>query len=797
MSDMDDVINEFLVESYENLEQVDLDLLALEEDPRNRSILDRVFRTVHTIKGTCGFLDFVKLESVAHAGENLLDMLRDGTLSLTPEIASGLLAMVDAVRKILAEIEANKSEGSGEYGELVERLHALQNNPGAPAAAPAAAASDPEPVDASPIVAETDDASIDVMASAADPVADEVEAVAPVASAAAAPSASATPSAPASSEAPSNSPVAAGVMESDEAAAKREDGSRGVADSTIRVEVSLLDKLMNLVGELVLARNQILQYTVENEDSTLLATSQRLNIITTELQGMFMKTRMQPISTVWNKFPRIVRDLAQICGKKVRVEMEGRETECDKTLIEAIKDPLTHVIRNSVDHGIETPAARREAGKPEEGVLFLRAYHEGGSVNIEIQDDGAGLNVDRIRQKALERGLISAEEAATMTDRVAAGLIFRAGFSTAEKVSNLSGRGVGMDVVKTNIEKIGGKVEIQSNQGVGTTLRIKIPLTLAIVPALTVTSGSERFAIPQISLVELVRIEPERIKEAIEDVQGAPVYRLRGRLLPIVYLNEQLRLAVPDEEKPKAMNIVVLHAENKSFGLVVDEVNDTQEIVVKPVGNHLQGISVFAGATIMGDGQVALILDVMGLAQRAKIVSEVRDVATDDDNSESESQYRSTDSQTLLLFQSPDDGRMAVPLSSIARLEEFKQDTIEYAGSGQVVQYRDQILELIRLTDVLPERRAVMRSTPDDDDSQTMHVLVYRHGEKSVGLVVEKILDILDTELRIRGKASRPGVSGTAVIRDRVTELLDLEAVIRRADPTFFEEDTVAEEVLA
>lgn len=794
MSDMDDVINEFLVESYENLEQVDLDLLALEEDPRNRSVLDRVFRTVHTIKGTCGFLDFVKLESVAHAGENLLDMLRDGTLSLTPEIASGLLAMVDAVRKILAEIEANKTEGAGEYGELVERLHALQTNPGGPAPAPAATDEVIEAVAIEAEAAATEGVATEGVATEATAPASPLAAAGPPA---AEPEAAAPAEPAAATSAPANSPVAAGVMEADEAAAKREDGGRGVADSTIRVEVSLLDKLMNLVGELVLARNQILQYTVEHEDSTLLATSQRLNIITTELQGMFMKTRMQPISTVWNKFPRIVRDLAQICGKKVRVEMEGRETECDKTLIEAIKDPLTHVIRNSVDHGIETPAARREAGKPEEGVLFLRAYHEGGSVNIEIQDDGAGLNVDRIRQKALERGLISAEEAATMTDRVAAGLIFRAGFSTAEKVSNLSGRGVGMDVVKTNIEKIGGKVEIQSNQGVGTTLRVKIPLTLAIVPALTVTSGAERFAIPQISLVELVRIEPERIAEAIEDVQGAPVYRLRGRLLPIVYLNEQLRLAIPEDEKQKAMNIVVLHAENKSFGLVVDEVNDTQEIVVKPVGNHLQGIPVFAGATIMGDGQVALILDVMGLAQRAKIVSEVRDVATESDTADGESQYRASDSQTLLLFQSPDDGRMAVPLSSIARLEEFKQDTIEYAGSGQVVQYRDQILELIRLTDVLPERRAIMRSTPDEDESQTMHVLVYRHGEKCVGLVVEKILDILDTELRIRGKASRPGVSGTAVIRDRVTELLDLEAVIRRADPTFFEEQTIAEEVLA
>ena len=413
------------------------------------------------------------------------------------------------------------------------------------------------------------------------------------------------------------------------AAEQAEARGSAVSDSTIRVDVGLLDKLMNLVGELVLARNQVLQFTSQSADSAFLATSQRLNLITTELQGSVMKTRMQPIGNVWSKLPRVVRDLAAACGKEVRLEMEGKETELDKTIIEAIKDPLTHIVRNSVDHGIERPETRVERRKPAEGCLKMRAYHEGGQVIIEITDDGGGIDCERVKQKALQRALITPEQAARMSDHEALYLIFLPGFSTAEKVTNVSGRGVGMDVVKTNIERIGGTVDLQSQPGKGTTLKIKIPLTLAIIPALIVTSGGDRFAIPQVSLLELVRLEVEQASQQIEFIHGAPVYRLRGQLLPFAYLNRELRLNDADDDglKPsvEATTIVVLQADGHPFGLVVDEINDTEEIVVKPLGKQLKGVASFAGATIMGDGRVALILDVLGLAQRAGVVAEVRD----------------------------------------------------------------------------------------------------------------------------------------------------------------------------
>ncbi|MCA8960207.1 MAG: chemotaxis protein CheW [Planctomycetes bacterium] len=764
---MEEIIREFLIESHENLEQVDLDLLALEENPNDREILNRIFRTVHTIKGTCGFLEFHKLERLTHVGENLLDRLRDGTLDFEPDIANALLAMIDATRTILAAIDETQAEGQEEYPELIARLEELQSGTRS------------EPPKATTITAETAGPVSEV------PADEPAPSVVPAAVQAIEIDLACDDEAP-TAVAPERKPETATST-----GAKR--GS-GVGESTIRVDVGLLDKLMNLVGELVLARNQILQHTSHQEDSGLLATSQRLNLITTELQELFMRTRMQSMATVWNKYPRVIRDLAKACGKSVKLEMEGKDTECDKTLIEAIKDPLTHVLRNCVDHGIE-PSERRVAnGKSAEGTILLRAFHEGGSVIIEVSDDGGGLNTERIKKKAVERGLITPEEAEEMTERAAQGLIFRAGFSTAETVSNVSGRGVGMDVVKTNIARIGGKTEIHSVFGEGTTLRIKIPLTLAIVPALTVTSCLERFAIPQLSLVELVRIEAHQVETAIEFIQGAPVYRLRGRLLPLVFLNEVLGKR-PIDGEPHPLNIVVLQADAKTFGLVVDEVNDTQEIVVKPVGKHLKGIPVFAGATILGDGRVALILDVLGLALRARVLSEVRDHGPEDGGESSSKSSRSEERETLLIFSSPDDGRMAVPISKIARLEEIPVESTECTGSVEVVQYRGQIMPLFHVSSLLPERRSVYRSDPADE-SEHRQVLVYRLGAKSVGLVVERIVDIVAADIDTRGSSTRHGVLGTAVIQDRVTELLDIDAVIREAWTSIYGELDVFEEEL-
>ena len=776
MSDSDsDIVKDFLVESYENLDRLDRDLVGLEKNPHDRDALAGVFRTIHTIKGTCGFLGFPKLEKVAHVGENLLTRLRDGQLTLNPELTTALLGMVDAVRQMLGSIDVSGGEGERNDTKLIATLTRLQQSPEAPAKSGVA----PMP-ELTSEAAELPSSIGDILMQRAGVTQAEILL--------------------AVEKQKEGDPRRMGEILVEQGAARPADvvdalrfqqSSRAAAtasDSTIRVDVALLDKVMNLVGELVLARNQVLQFTSRTKDTAFLAASQRLNLITTELQEGVMKTRMQPIGNIWGQFPRTVRDVALGCGKDVAIEMEGKETELDKTIIEAIKDPLTHLVRNSVDHGIELPEDRVKVGKDRTGRLILRAFHEGGQVNIEISDDGAGLNADRIRRKAVERGLITGEQAARLTEREIFNLIFLPGFSTAEKVTNVSGRGVGMDVVKTNVEKIGGTVDVQSTLGRGTTVRVKIPLTLAIIPALVVTCGGDRYAIPQVSLLELVRLEADEVAKGIELVHGAPVYRLRGRLLPLVYLNQELKLAAdarPASERDGAVNIVVLRADERQFGLVVDEINDTEEIVVKPLRKQLKTVKTFAGSSIMGDGKVALILDVLGLAQGAGVVTETRNRALTEKATESAA---AGEKQTFLLFAGPGDCRMAIPLSTLARLEEFPVAQVEMSGRQWVTQYRGQILPLIRLNVVLQEhekdRRNKLRTIqlPPPSDSRPIQVLVLNHDGRSFGLVVERILDIVEDRANVKSAATRASVLYSVVIGDRVTELLDIPAILRRAD---------------
>ena len=812
MSDSD-IVQDFLVESYENLDRLDRDLVGLEKNPQDREALAGVFRTIHTIKGTCGFLGFDKLEKVAHVGENLLTRLRDGQLTLNPEITTALLGMVDAVRQMLKEIGSTGHDGDVDYPELRETLTRLQTS-----AAMSVAIATPQP----PVVDPKPVPSPEASGSAV------VTGILPASSETAPPAQDTAITEPRKKKddaprKPSRGKIGGllverGVVQASDIAraleeqehgdrrrlgeilvalglAKMEDvlaaqqtleaKPREAVSDTIRVGVNLLDKLMTLVGELVLARNQLMQLTSTLEDTGLQAVSERMNLIATELQEQVMKTRMQPIGNIWGQFPRTVRDVALGCGKEVGIEMEGKETELDKTIIEAIKDPLTHLVRNSVDHGIELPEQRVKLGKDRAGRLILRAFHEGGQVNIEISDDGAGLNVERIRKKAVERGLITAEQAARMPEREIFSLIFLPGFSTAEKVTNVSGRGVGMDVVKTNVEKIGGTVDVQSTLGRGTTVRVKIPLTLAIIPALVVTCAGERYAIPQVSLLELVRIEPDDVDKSVELVHGAPVYRLRGQLLPLVYLNRELKLA--DETRSPmgsdgAVNIVVLRADDRRFGLIVDQINDTEEIVVKPLRKQLKTVRTFAGSSIMGDGKVALILDVLGLAQRASVITETHDRSVTEKTRESV--MTANEKQTFLLFAGPGDSRMAIPLSTLARLEEFPVAQVEMSGSQWVTQYRGQILPLVRLNVALEERRNKLRAlqAPPTLDSGPIQVLVLNHEGRSFGLVVDRIVDIVEDRADVRSPATRSAVLYSVVIGDRVTEMLDIPGILRSAD---------------
>ena len=800
MEGLDDIVEEFLVESHENLDQLDQDLVALEQDPRSRERLSSIFRTIHTIKGTSGFLAFNKLEEVAHVGENLLSRLRDGALDLTPTRTSALLQMTDTIRALLAEIESSGGEGSTPVAETVAVLSASLEDGPAEAAVEAAAAV----VEAAAAVVEAE-----VAAEAAAPAKKPAVKKAPAKRASRAKAAVPAPApVPAIENVPAPPvavpalvaevpqevpvaqvpappvaapPVAAPPAVTPPAALAPEPGTpeaqpkgRGVADSTIRVDVDLLDNLMLLVGELVLTRNQIVQYVGRQNDQDLIRASQRLNLIASELQESAMKTRMQPIDHIWSKLPRVVRDLGLQCGKAVRLEMEGKDTELDKTLLEAVKDPLTHLVRNSVDHGIEDTAGRVSAGKAAEGVLTLRSRHESGQVVVEVADDGAGIDPVKIGRKAVEKGLITPDALSRMSPQDLLQLIFLPGFSTAAAVTNVSGRGVGMDVVKTNIEGIGGTIEVESTVGRGTTMRLRIPLTLAIVPALTIECAGDRYAIPQISLQELVALDAEKAAAAVEDVGGASVYRLRGELLPLVHLADVLGLA--SDRHDGHVVIAVLSSEGRRFGLVVDRVINTEEIVVKAVSGQLKQIGLYSGATVLGDGAVALILDVQALARRA-----LRAETTDRQEhrlAAAAAAATVSERQRMLLAAIGGGRRVAIPLDTVTRLEQVRSDTVERVGSREVVQYRGQILPIVRLDRHL--------GAFGDSDREVLEVIVYADHGRSVAIVVEEILDIVDGEAAVQSDIDDLGLLGSAVIGDRVTELLDVRAAILAADPAFY-----------
>ncbi len=808
MNDMGEVLNEFLVESYESLEHLDQDFVELEKSPSNKEIITRIFRAFHTIKGTSGFLGFQRLETLTHAGESLLSKLRDGVLTVDRDIITALLATIDGVRQILKAVEQTNEEPDIDFTALVARLSQLQkaDAPAAPATetqasppahAPAQAAAPAAPAPATVTPAATTPATQPApaapaapapLASAAPvtppvappPVAAAHAPAAPAAPPPAAHAAPPTPQPPQSHVAPAERPAPAAPSD-DHAPREAASGEKNhsVTDNNVRIDVALLDKIMNLVGELVLARNQVLQFGAQNRgNGAFVATTQRLNLITTELQENVMKTRMQPIGTIWRKFPRVLRDLALACSKQIRLEMVGEDTELDRTIIESIRDPLTHIIRNSCDHGIEEPAERAKAGKPAEGVLKLRAFHESGHVVIEVSDDGRGIDAERVKQSCIKKGLVTLERAARMTERELVDMIFLPGFSTAEKVTNLSGRGVGMDVVKSNVEKIGGTVEIQTVRGTGTTLVIRIPLTLAIIPALTIRCANQRYAIPQVSLLELVRVDTGGGGAAIESIFGAHVYRLRGHLLPLVCLRELLG-APPLERKTgdddaDSINIVVLQSAGRHFGLIVDKIEDTEEIVVKPLSKQLKHMPVFAGATIMGDGKIALILDVNGIAQHASIGAQGADVEPSRGDARTEAKSRR---MSLVVCETYGGARVGIPLPLVARLEEFRVGAVEHVGNRRVIQYRDDILPLVPMDEIL-ESGGGNGTLPTEAD-QKMDAIVHQQGDRSVGVLVGHIVDIVEEAVNFQNGARRSGVLCSAVVKGRVTEILDISELLR------------------
>lgn len=732
---MDDLLRDFLTESNENLEQLDRDIVALERRPDDPTLIHGIFRTIHTIKGTCGFIGLDRLEAVAHAAESVLGALREDELSISDALITDVLAAVDVIKLILETLERTEQEPAGDDSVLIARLETWLRGERAHAPEPPAA-----------------------------PVVDRK--VTPIHAMAAVP-------APAANAATSASPARAAEPASPESPADATGEHRAsVADSTLRVHVNLLDKLMTLVGELVLDRNRLIQLTAGQDDASVTSAVQHLNRVTSDLQEAVMKTRMQPIGGAWTKLPRLVRDLAQMSGKKLQLEMHGAETELDRQILQAITDPLTHMVRNSADHGVEMPDVRRAAGKPAHGTIRLNAYHEGGHVIIEVRDDGAGISVERVRKKAIDRGLLTRETADTLSDAQILRYIFEPGFSTAEKLTNVSGRGVGMDVVRTNIERIGGQVDLQSTPGQGAAVRVKIPLTLAIIPALVVLAAGQRYAIPQVNLLELVRVSGIAGEPGVEMLHGAPVYRLRGRLLPLVFLDGVLAARDTTEATGRVLNIVVLQAEGRAFGLVVDGLSDSEEIVVKPLGRHLQGIAAFAGTTIMGDGSVALILDVPGLARQARVVDDEhsREAA---EQLQARGATTSANVRTMLVVQIGTRDRAAVELARVSRLEEFRPSNIEYSSGRAVAQYRGDIIPLIRLSEWFGH------GTVEDLTSRDRFpVVVHSHHGRTVGLIVDRILDIVEQEVTVHRGRGGAGLLGTASIQGRVTDLLDLDRII-------------------
>lgn len=813
---MDDLLTEFLTETNESLDVVDCELVKFEQEPNNAKILDNIFRLVHTIKGTCGFLGLPRLEALAHAAETLMGKFREG-VAVTPDAVTLILESLDRIKEILAVLESSEAEPDGSDADLIDQLDAMSAGGTGDAAADsdaaeAAPSAEDQPSSGEPEIEEPfqilerelkpgevsladlerafQEAEGPELGGSDDSAAqDEPEAQAPAEAA--------TEPKP---ESPAPKPPAA------DAGAQGEKRETAVKTQSIRVNVDTLETLMTTVSELVLTRNQLLEMVRRIEDSEFKVPLQRLSNVTAELQESVMKTRMQPVGNAWQKLPRIVRDLAKDLSKKIDLEMNGAETELDRQVLELIKDPLTHMVRNSADHGLETTEGRIAAGKSETGKINLSAYHEGGHIIIEIADDGRGLNAEKIKAKALENGLATQAEIDKMTDAQIHKFIFKAGFSTAQEVTNVSGRGVGMDVVRTNIELIGGSVDVTSVEGKGSTFLIKIPLTLAIISALIVESAGQRFAVPQLCVVELVRAQAES-DHRIEVINDTPVLRLRNKLLPLIHLSNLLEIEraaeadhapevvdetpadeegsveEPSKPKPSASSvssledgagfIVVIQVGAHSYGIVVDSVFDTEEIVVKPMSSMLREVTIFSGNTILGDGSVIMIVDPNGIADAVNGSLSMNDLQ--DDETDAKGIDALDDVISLLLFRAGGQEPKAVPLSLVTRLEEIDVSSIEPSNGRNLVQYRGKLMPLVSIDGHCEQKQEGMQP-----------ILVFADDEQVMGLVVDEIVDIVEERLKIEVSADGAGVIGSAVVKGQATEVIDIGHYLPKAFDDWF-----------
>ncbi len=762
-------VQEFLIESFEALSSINDEITTYEKNPKDKELLNSIFRKVHTLKGSASFFSFKKLQEITHAAESVLDFIRDDVIVLTADMIDVFLECFDSCVELLKCVDQTTKENDKNYGALAGKLTALleksSNASGGlrgegtkihsalleqTADVNSLKSETNKPVEK--ILVQKNEIKIEAKVEKMEKIEPKIPVATPVV-------------------------VANGTDHDGDGAPK----AGGIADSVVRVNVQLLDKIMNVVGELVLNRNQILQFANTSKSVDLTRLSQQLNMITTELQNDIMTTRMQPVGSVLSKFERIVRDLARSQNKKIKLEIVGKETELDKTLLEAIKDPLTHLIRNSVDHGVELPEKRKTRGKNEEGKIVIKSYHEGGQVTIEITDDGNGINPQVIADKAVQKGLYTQEQVQKLTAKQVLNIIFLPGFSTAEQVTNISGRGVGMDVVKSNIEKIGGSVDVSSVLGNGSTFKLKIPLTLAIVSVLVVKSEGETFAIPQVSLVELVRLETSNQKNQLEILHDSEFFRLRGNLIPVFRLNESLKLAKrpinENQLQSDGTNIVILNADGRIYGLIVDEILNTEEIVVKPLSNKFNNLTFFAGATIMGDGKVALIVDAQGffntvdkghchaVEQLVDAVDNLKKLGTED--------------QEVLLCGLGDQRNYAIPLMLVSRLEEFQASNIEWTGDQAVIKYGNVPMPLVNIEKSLKLKGYSLLESVKNNQKTIVPCVVVKIRNQSFGFVVDAIRDIAISEGGINSDAvDRDGLLGTVFVTQKTITLLDVHSIV-------------------
>lgn len=741
---LDLILRDFLVESQENLQRLDQNLVKLEEEPENLELLADVFRTIHSIKGSAGFLALPHLEQLAHATEDVLAKARSGELRLKERQMTCVLHAIDSIRMVLALLEQSGAEGALNFQFVVEHLQQISSgeeppagsNQNCPAAAIAAAAK--ANVDHAPLPAPE--------------------------------------RAKSSPPAPRQSPP----EKIDDSIEKHQHPDTS-EDVRIRVNVAILDHLMNLTGELVLARNQVVRKASDSRDPTWQPIVQQLHHVVSDLQETMLKARMQEIRQVFGLFPRLVHDISQQHGKHVQLRMEGEKTELDRTLIEGLKEPLIHLIRNAIDHGIEEPEIRRQQGKPAAGTISIRAYHESGQVMITVSDDGAGIDVERIKQQALAQGVIAPHQAGDISEYALLEMIFRPGFSTAKTVTNISGRGVGMDVVKRHLNQMGGTIEIATTPGQGTIFHIRLPMTLAIISGLLVSAHDRQFVVPQRNLEELIRLDQaQSLQHVIYQLAGAEVYQLRGELLPIVRLTSILQLPPRDMTANENPHIVVLASGDRRFGLLVENVRDTEEIVVKPLGRHIRQVACYDGATILGDGNVALILNARGLFAAARFHLDEMQRAEQLETHAAQQLQNEEQRQTIVLFSAGPNEYYGVPLAFVERIETFPATAIETSGGQEVLQYRGEVLPLMRLEPLLR-----LTSPPP---APLLSLLVFSI-EKEIGLVVQRVINTVEISTQIDTKRfQQKGVLGSTIVNGLAVLILDIHGLIELAYPNWYQQ---------